>query len=369
MSINQIEKTDYIAKKISYTSKDYTNILDDLIESIPGISAKWNTSDANDPGLILVKLMSILGDMLFYNMDMQSLEVYPDSVTQRKNAASIYKLIGYKMRWYKSATLQANIVNTYSSAGTMPRFCTFATEDNIIYTTFDQYELPSNTHNNGTEVLVELIQGSPVTPVRASTNPYPETGKQWHTVYGYNYTTEDIVNNRIYLHDQNVDQDHIIVIDDQGEEWVLKDNIYLTTEVGRLFEFGVDVNDMPYLELIDYWNNFNISKFKIFYIRSSGEDGQIYDNTLKRLTGSVWSRQTEANNAVAYNISNFIYFTHYASTIGYDPETPDEARKNSVKFINTIDTLITLADFERATLREPGVANVRATDLTNDPRS
>ena len=24
---------------------------------------------------------------------------------------------------------------------------------------------------------------------------------------------------------------------------------------------GVDVNDMPYLELIDYWNNFNISKF------------------------------------------------------------------------------------------------------------
>ena len=28
-----------------------------------------------------------------------------------------------------------------------------------------------------------------------------------------------------------------------------------------------------------------------------------------------------------------------------------------------------LADFERATMREVGVANVRATDLTNDPRS
>src|SRR5699024_11025353 len=70
---------------------------------------------------------------------------------------------------------------------------------------------------------------------------------------------------------------------------------------------------------------------------------------------------------VVSNVNSFIKFTHYDSTYGYDPETPDEARKNSVLYQNTLDTLITLADFERATLREPGVANVRATDLTNDP--
>ena len=104
-SINQNEKSDYSAVKISYTDKDYTNILDDLINSISGITQKWNTTDVNDVGIVLVKLMAILGDMLFYNQDIQSLEVYPSSVTQRKNAASIYKLIGYKMRWYKSATL------------------------------------------------------------------------------------------------------------------------------------------------------------------------------------------------------------------------------------------------------------------------
>lgn len=49
MAINQVEKTDYTAQKISYTSKDYTNILEELIESIPSISAKWQTTDENDP--------------------------------------------------------------------------------------------------------------------------------------------------------------------------------------------------------------------------------------------------------------------------------------------------------------------------------
>ena len=108
-------------------------------------------------------------------------------------------------------------------------------------------------------------------------------------------------------------------------------------------------------------------RFKIFYIRSDGENGQIYQNTLKNVTGNVWSRSGDGNSQVVYNVANFIQLTHFDSSLGFDPETPDEARKNSVLFQNTMDTLITLADFERATLRESGVANVRATDLTNDP--
>ena len=367
-TVNKIEKKDYSPVKISYTDKDYTNILDDLINSISGITTKWNTTDANDPGIVLVKLMAILGDMLFYNQDMQSLEVYPNSVTQRKNASSIYKLIGYKMRWFKSATLQANVVNTYNNTATLPRFCTFTTDgDNKTYCTFDEYNLKSNTNNNGFEEPVTLIEGIPVVPLRDSVNPYPDVGKAWHTIYGYNYTTDDIIDNRIYLAHQNIDQDHIIMVDDTGEEWILKDNIYLTKDVGRFFEFDVDVNDRPYLEIVDYWGNFNVHKFKIFYIRSTGEDGQIFANTLKNVTGSVWSRSGNGNGQEIYNVSGFIKLTHFDSTVGYNPETPDEARKNSVLFQNTLDTLITLADFERATLREEGVANVRATDLTNDP--
>lgn len=366
--INQVAKSDYSALRISFTDKDYVTILDDLINSIPGISQKWESTDVNDPGNILVKLMAMMGEMLFYTQDMQSLEVYPNSVTLRKNAATIYKLIGYKMNWYRSATLQADVVNTYTSTATIPRFCTFTTQDgSITYSTFDTVDLASNTTNNGTMETIELVQGVPVTPNRVSNNPYPDVGKPWHSIYGFNYTTSDIINNRIYLKDSNVDQSHIIVIDDQGETWELKDNIYLTTEVGRFFEFDVDNNDNAYIELVDYYTNFAITKFKIFYIKSSGEDGQVYANTLTKLTGPVWSRITISDTTNVSNVNSFIQFTHYASTLGYNPETPDEARKNSVLYQNTLDTLITLADFERATLKISGVANVRATDLTNDP--
>ena len=367
-SINQVQKVSSDPVKITYTNRDYVNILNELINDIPTITQKWQSTDENDPGMILVKLMSIVGDLLNYQLDMTSLEVYPNSVTLRKNAASIYRLIGYKMRWYESAIVEANVVNTYANAATMPRFCTFSdVTSNIVYTTFSQYELPSNTTNNGLETTVELIQGSPVTPVRTSTSPYPETGKPWHSIYGYNYSTNDLVNNRLYLNDNNIDENHIILIDDKNEEWQLRENIYTTTDVGRFFEFGVDVNNACYLEIVDYWQNFNISQFKVFYIRSNGAAGQINANTLTKVTGNVWSRYGTEENQVVYNVNGFINFTHYASSLGYDPETPDEARKNSVKFQNTIDTLITLADFERATLRQPGVANVRATDLTNDP--
>ena len=368
-TINQVEITDYTAQKLNYTSRDYSAILDDLINSIPGITEKWETSDINDPGMVLVKLIAMLGDMINYEQDMQSLEIYPSTVTQRKNAASIYKLIGYKMHWYKSATLYASVVNTYSHAAYLPKFCTFSTEDgSITYSTIDYYDLPSNVTNNGNETLVELVQGIPVTPVRVTSNPYPESGAEWHSIYGYNYTINDITSaNRIYLPDNNIDQDHIFLVDDNGNEWELQDNIYLTTNTGRFFEFDVDVNDKPYIELIDYWKNYNITKFKIFYLRSAGENGEIYNNTLKQITGSIWSRINTSSGETTYNVSNFVNFTHQDSTLGYNPETPDEARKESVKYINTLNTLITLGDFERATLRIPGVANVRATDLTNDP--
>lgn len=367
-SINQVQKVSHEPVRVDYISKDYVAILDDLINSISGISQKWNTTDQNDPGMVLIKLMAIVGDMLFFQQDMMCLEVYPNSVTLRKNAATIYKLIGYKMRWYQSATLEANIVNTYSNGATMPRFCTFATEDNeTVYTTFDQYELPSNTQNNGLETIIELVQGIPVTPSRATSNPYPDNGKPWHSIYNFNYDINDVINNRIYLKDTDIDEKHIILIDDQNEEWQLLDNIYLTKAVGRFFEFGIDVNDRAYLEIIDYWENFNINKFKIFYIKSKGTEGEIFANTLTNLTGNVWSKGGNEVNPTVYNVSNFIHFTHYDSTTARDPETPDEARKESIKYINTLDTLITLGDFERAVLREPGVANVRATDLTNDP--
>ena len=47
--------------------------------------------------------MAALGDKLNYNIDKQVLEMFPGTVAQRKNARQLYDLIGYKMKWYRSA--------------------------------------------------------------------------------------------------------------------------------------------------------------------------------------------------------------------------------------------------------------------------
>lgn len=97
---------------LKYTSKDYNSIYTDLINAIPGITDLWTNTEDGDPGIVLVKLMSALGDMLSYNMDKQALEYYSSTVTQRKNAAKLFSLIGYKMHWYQSATNRISVTNT-----------------------------------------------------------------------------------------------------------------------------------------------------------------------------------------------------------------------------------------------------------------
>lgn len=47
--LNKVIKIDYVPVKISYTSKDYASILEDLINSVSGITQKWQVLDDNDP--------------------------------------------------------------------------------------------------------------------------------------------------------------------------------------------------------------------------------------------------------------------------------------------------------------------------------
>ena len=101
---------------LSYTSRDFKSIKEDLIDAIPALTGTWTSRDDGDPGIVLVKLMSALGDMLSFNSDKQALEYYGATVTQRKNAARLFSLVGYYMHWYRSAETQVTL--TYRA--TMP---------------------------------------------------------------------------------------------------------------------------------------------------------------------------------------------------------------------------------------------------------
>ena len=50
---------------LSYTSRDYTSIYNELMSSIPLLTKSWDPKDENDPGVVLIKLISISLNLWF----------------------------------------------------------------------------------------------------------------------------------------------------------------------------------------------------------------------------------------------------------------------------------------------------------------
>lgn len=353
---------------LSYTSKDYNNIYDELRAAVPLVSKLWDTDSESDPGNVLIKLMSMLGDMLSYNFDNQVLELFPNTVTQRKNARQIFGLIGYKTHWYRSATCTITLTNTSAKDGIVPVYTMFSDKNkSITYTNIKQYNLPgsSDVHPD-----IDLIQGIPITPTKLDSNAVAKYDANWHDVYDFNVTSDLIVNNKLYFSNSNVEESTIRLIDEYGTEWTQVENLETQTETSKMYEFKVDESDRPYIELCSYWQGYNCNKFKIFYLLSLGEAGQISENTLTNIDSSIVSRtyNTEGNVLKTTRINNDIIINgNTASSDGHYPEEANEARSTSSNYINTYDTLVTLDDFSKAIKRLDGIANCIATDYTTDP--
>lgn len=356
---------------LSYTSRDYASIYNELINSIPLLSKSWNPTDENDPGVVLIKLIAMLGDMLSYNLDKQALEAFPRTVLQRANAQQIFRLLGYKMHWWRSAKVEARFTNSNVFPVYIGRYNTFSTQDNkIVYTNTSEIMIPAGAYGDAS-YKVELIQGTPITPrmkYKIKPNNYND---EWHTCYDYNVLSTDIVNNRLYLNYANIDETSITLIDNDetafaSNEWKLVKNINLSENMDKVFEFDVDENNVPFIQFPNYWQEkFVITKFKLFVVLSNGKNGEIEENTLTGVN-SKKCYVTDDNIDISSALE-LVNVYNSSSTYGYDPQTCTEARLDAEKYINTIDTLVTLKDFEKAVKRIDSVANVIATDIQIDP--
>ena len=359
---------------LSVTSRDYQSIYDELIETIPVLTKRWNSTDDADPGIALVKLMAMLGDMLSYNHDKAVLELYPSSVTQRKNALQVFKLAGYKMRWYRSAVCDLSIQNVGENPAILPRYTVFTNSDksvSYVYTGKDM-ELNSNNTEIGRIYTIELTEGVPVTPSRSKPLANGFGTENWHDIYDYNVLHSDIVNSRIYLNDSNIDELSVRLIDNDGDEWTQVDNIEALMLNGKYFELAIDEDDRAYIKLCSDWDTISNTKlkFKLFYIISSGADGGILDNVINTVNG-IWDKSafTSSDYTTFTDVSSNMIVQNYRSTLGYDPETADEAREEFAKYVGTYDTLITTGDFTKATKRLDGVSNCICTDVFTDYNS
>ena len=360
--------------KMHNVSRDYVSIYRNLQEIVPELTTQWSIEDESDPGVVLVKLMSMIGDMLSYNTDKAYLEAFPDTVTQRKNAYQIFKLIGYKMHWFRSAECECYFNNPATNQKDIiyiPRYSTIMSNDGTICYTNPTEDLNITLGIDGESdprQQTTLIEGVPITPdifadsvaTFGDNNTYIFNGNTaWHSVYKYNVTSDIITDNRIYFNSVNIEEKYITLIDDAGVTWSMVDNIDTAENINeRIFEFDVDEFNRPYIKLIDYWQDLNISKFKLFYILSSGNGGVVSEGILTNVSGDAYMLLNGANAYLEVFNKN--------SVGGFNPDSPSVARKESAKYINTFDTLVTLDDFTKFMKRYDIVGNAISKDYTND---
>ena len=370
--MDRTNETILTSPNLSYTSRDFSSIYNELINSIPLLTKSWSATDENDPGVVLLKAIAMIGDMLSYNQDKQALEAFPRTVLQRSNAQQIFRLVGYKMHWWRSAIVEASFTNANDFAISFNRYNTFTTvNDNITYTNLKEFSIPGNTYGEDA-YTVELIQGIPVTPSLIGSVKPTDYNTEWHSGYDYNVPASNVVNNKLYVNYTNIDETSISLIDNDEtpfaeNEWTLVKNINLSETMDKVFEFDVDESGNSFILLPSYWNTkYTITKFKLFFVLSDGKNGEIEENKLGLISTKGCYVNGQDNISISSVLSQVSMF-NTPSTYGYNPETCTEARQEAEKYINTIDTLVVLKDFEKAVRRIESVANVVATDIQIDP--
>lgn len=350
----------YDVNMTRYTHRDYDSIKEDLINAIPSLTQEWTSTAESDPGIVLIKLMAMFGDTLSYNIDKIALELYMQTVTQRKNCAKVLELLGYKMHWYRSAKVLAQVKFNTSTGNPYrdnnyiiihPYETVFTANDiNYAYVDTDYGDLYINGGNiTSPSVSVKLVQGTPTS----------ET-----------FNDSALTNNKYYLKTSNVDESHLrllvgrvsgngTVSPNNSTSAILVDNIYLAPGGPHVyFSFNIDEYNQPYIQLSENWRSVVTTgetiRFTLTYLVSSGSKGNISENAftgVKNISGSnegIPSFTSLLVNNFANNSDN--YQGVYNSS-GKDPQSVEEAKKDAANYVFTHDTLVTASDYEKASKR------------------
>ena len=364
-----------LISNISYTNKDFRSIYPELIDLVKKLTNKWDPEITNesDPGLILLKLNAIIADKNNYNIDKNILEAFPLSVTQYGNARKIYDILGYKMKWYRSATTTLSMVSNYDDLTSL----TFKSpgSDNIVFPIFTMF---SNDSGDNVYTLTKsvtasnLAKGIPQTdlPVIEGTNYAYELNGD--TLITLNHLDADL---RLYFKEPYIAENGIFIKNSTDSSWdkawIKVDNLAAETLNQKIFEFGVTPNsNICYIQFPQDIGNLIGDGLNIQYVISSGVKGNVSAKEINTCTVDIIATKQDSDSA-EINLNDYINILNPdASTNGADPESLDEAYKNYKKIVGTFNTLVTCRDYENHIYNmkngtEDAVSNIVVSDRTN----
>ncbi len=360
-----ITQNELSSLNLSPTKKDFVQIWNELIEVASKITERWDPTSTNesDPGIVLLKVLAGIADKLNYNIDKNILEAYMPTAAQMESMRKLCELVGYDIKYYQSAETKVRITYTgeedLPNVGlALPKFTTITNADKDI--TFVTTNSVSKTFTNATRyVEVPCIEGQ-ISQCESVNENNLITLSQLDASNRYYLPEIQIAENGIFVYNAEADFT-------DGIEWKQVSNLNTRPPKSRVFKFGYDSQEgRPYLAFPDDVGSLIEDGLFIYFIRTSGFNGNISPNTLEVLeipTGESW------NN---YSAEQFEVVNVDAATNGANVESISAAYNSFKKTVGTFDTLVTCRDYMNKIYslmganNSPYVSNILVTDIRND---
>lgn len=387
MSNNNVNVEDGVRRGIvNYTSRDYESALQDFINAVPTLTDLWKPEAEADPGMVLAKYTASIHEVLGINTDWLANEVFAPSVSQRKNAEKIFSLIGYELGWYVAARTEV----TFTNASADPITLDFGF-NGANFATLNAYTDITNQSRVITYNILPLTNKYGATDTRSrrevvttDINVFSDTDEV-HLDPGESVTRVAIEGElRSYtVSVQSVkDNNYIVKLPSQHIDttaiWIkartsLNSDSFLETQWVQCanpaefitpeprFAVTYDSYSNAQVQISNYLNqleDYSSNYLTIYWIDCSGVIGCVGENVLSNYLSAKQNGTDISSNPeilTISNLSNTVELPHTNVVTGASPETAKEAYYSSRNYINTSDSLVTLPDYQRFLVREPGV--------------
>lgn len=245
----------------------------------------------------------------------------------------------------------------------IPRFTSFYNEDkDVNYVTMASAVISESLKS----VEIPCIEGSYV-QCSTSDEDYLITINQLDDQYRYYFPESQIAENGIFIYTVGSDDT------ESSEAWTKVDLLSTQVAGSKVYKFGYDSKEsLPYIQFMDDVSDTMGEGLHIYYIRTSGVNGNISANTLSSFDiPSAWSEYTDGDGNTISS-SGFAVTNKNAATNGVNPESISDAYENYKKTVGTFDALITCRDYMNKIyslvddINVPLCSNIKVSDIRND---
>lgn len=322
--------------QVSYTSRDYVSIRQDLIDLIPLYAPEWTSRNPADFGIVLLELFSYVGDLINYNIDRSTNESFITTASQRDSVLQIASLLGYVPTQKTAASVELTFQNSTASPITVPALTQVATTSTvngestqIVFETDEAVTVPPKVGNTNGSITVLATEGESLFDELLGTS-------DGTSAQSFELSEPSVIESSVVVQINGITYNQVPFLID----YVASDPVFTvnTNADGVTFvTFGDNVSGRIPPSGAEIYASYRIG---------GGDIGNVSINTLTYLVTNVVSGLTVNNQTAAAG--------------GADEESTDSIRINAPASLKALNRAVSLLDYASLALQVTGVSKAVA---------